>query len=192
MIKLSILIPSTFDRSEMLKSLLNNLSNQIKTCEAEKQVEILTNIDDRTLTIGMKRNLLLMKAKGEYCVFIDDDDEVSDDYVYEILRAINDGSDVINFNGFMSTNGTNKENFEISMHLPYITEVDKYGIKSYKRYSNHLSIIKREIALKIMFPDIRFAEDYEYATKLKNSGLLKTETKIHKNLYHYKFISNKK
>jgi glycosyltransferase involved in cell wall biosynthesis len=192
MIKLSILIPSTFDRAEMLSALLSNLNNQIKICEAEKQVEVLTNIDDRTLTIGMKRNLLLMKAKGEYCVFIDDDDEVSDDYVYEILRAINDGSDVINFNGFMSTNGTNKENFEISMHLPYITEVDKNGVKSYKRYSNHLSIIKREIALKIMFPDIRFAEDYEYATKLKNSGLLKTETKIHKNLYHYKFISNKK
>jgi glycosyltransferase involved in cell wall biosynthesis len=192
MILLSILIPSTFDREEMLFNLLKNLYEQIITEGASRHVEIISDVDDGTLSIGAKRNLLLERASGNFVVYIDSDDEVSNDYLHEVLKAIEQNPDVVSFNGYMSTDGKNKEQFKINKDLLYTTIWDAHGHKTYLRFNNHLSPVKREIALQIKFPDIRFAEDYDYAVRLKNSGLVKTQVYIEKELYHYKYVTNKK
>jgi len=189
--KLSILIPSTHDREYLLGNLLSILKDQIEECDAIKEVVIITDIDNREMSIGMKRQRLIEAAIGEYIVFIDSDDEVSNDYISEILKAIDNNPDVVSFDGFMTTNNENKEAFKIGKDLPYITMTDAYGKKEYLRFNNHLSPMKREIALQIGYKDLRFAEDHDFAFRLKNSGLIKTEYKINKELYHYKYIKNK-
>lgn len=154
------------------------------------EVEILTN-DETEITVGRKRQLLLEKAKGEYVAFIDDDDEVSDMYLSEIIVAIRKEPDVIGFDGFMTTNGKEQRTyFKISKDLPYKGIVEN-GRTVYLRHNNHLSPIKREIALKIGYRDIRHGEDYDYAMRLKQSGLVKTEIYIERNMYHYKYIHEK-
>ena len=40
-------------------------------------------------TIGEKRNWLLEQAKGEYVVFVDDDDLVTNNYVQSIMKRMN-------------------------------------------------------------------------------------------------------
>ena len=191
MIKLSILIPSTFDRKEMLGKLLDNLYDQMLFEAVTPQVEIITDVDDGTLSIGKKRQGMIEKARGEYIVQVDSDDELPNYYIKEILKSIEDNPDVIGFDGYMTTDSKNRENFKISKDLPYTTIWDAYGNKDHLRYNNHLSPIKRNIALKIGFKDMRFAEDYDYAKRLKESGLIKTEVYIHKDMYHYKFNSKK-
>lgn len=188
MIKLSILIPSTFDREQMLGKLLDDLYNQILSESVLAQVEIITDVDDGVLSIGKKRQWMIERAKGEYVVQVDSDDELPNYYVKEILKAIEDNPDVIGFDGHMTHNGGNRENFKISKDLPYTSIWDAHGNKEYLRFNNHLSPIKRELALKIGFKDIRFGEDYDYAKRLKESVLIKTEVYIHKDMYHYKYI----
>jgi hypothetical protein len=39
--------------------------------------------------------------------------------------------------------------------------------------------------------DIRIGEDYAWATAIHNAGLIKSEVKIEKELYHYQFRTNK-
>ena len=108
------------------------------------------------------------------------------------MEAIKQKPDVISFNDYMTTKGTNRENFKIMKDLPYMTISDAHGRKEYLRYNNHLSPVKREIALKIGYKNMKFAEDFDYAKRLKESGLVKTEYYINKDLYHYKYIPDKK
>lgn len=178
---LSILICSLWKRAADFARLLNVLDQQLTN-----DVEILTEIDNGEITTGAKRNKLLEKAKGEYVVFIDDDDLVSETYIKDILEAAKDGNDAIVFKGWVTTNGTNKRYFELSKDFGYVT---LNGI--YYRYPNHIVPIKREIASQFKFPDIVHGEDYDWATQIHKSGLIKTETKIDKELYFYLYKSKK-
>jgi GT2 family glycosyltransferase len=191
MIKLSILIPTTYGRKEMLRELMRHVEHQIKSLSVEDSVEILIDEDGGEASVGSKRQRLLELAKGEMVVHIDSDDWVSDDYIESILLAIESKPDVIGFEGYMTHDGERRENFKISKDLLYITIKDGYGKNEYLRFNNHLSPIKRDIALKIGFKDMKFAEDYDYALRLKESGLIKTEVYIPKDLYHYRYCSKK-
>jgi glycosyltransferase involved in cell wall biosynthesis len=185
MITLSILIPSLHKRVGLLGSLLRDLNQQ-----ATDEVEILTNIDGGEVSTGNKRNQLVNAAKGKYTVFIDDDDVVSSDYIPSILEAAKQDADVIVFNGIMTTDDRNPKKWYISKDLPYKSEM-RNGEEIYLRYPNHIVPIRRSIALQVPFPNKYREEDFDYATKLHTMGLIKTEAKIDKYLYTYKFMQNK-
>lgn len=188
---LSILIPSMFKRAGVLSTMLRNLDHQITSCGAEDKVEVLCKVDNGENSTGKKRNELVMDAKGEWVSFADDDDYLYDGYVSEILKALESNPDVIGLNGFITTNGANMKRWFISKDLNYCAMVDASGLECYHRFNNHLSPVRRSIALQIKYPDVYIGEDYAYACALKESGLIKTEVVIDKPLYLYKFISNK-
>lgn len=136
--------------------------------------------------IGTKRNKLLHQSKGEYIVFIDDDDEVTPNYISLIVEACKSGADCIGISGSITTNGGDKRQWHISKEYgSWYTGSDG----TYYRTPNHISPVKRELALQAGFPEISFGEDAEYSRRLL--PLLKTEVKIEQNIYHYKFIENK-
>lgn len=181
LIKLSILIATMPSRKESFYRLLDSLNYQL--CNTFG-VEILSD-DSMHINVGQKRNSLLLRAKGEYIVFIDDDDEISGDYINLILNAAKFNPDCIGINGFITTNGKNKMQWYISKS--YKRWFTHKGI--YYRTPNHISPVKRLLALEAMFPEIAHAEDYEYSMRLL--PLLKSEYIISEPLYFYKYISNK-
>lgn len=164
----------------MLHALLRQLEAQYTP-----EVEIIVNHKDG-LTTGYKRNELLVRAKGKYTVFIDDDDEVSSSYIPLILEAAKSDPDVICFNGYMTTNGRRKQHFKISKDFEWETKNNIHY-----RFPNHIVPIRAEISRNFAFPDKSFAEDYEWAKLIKDSGRIKTEVRIEKDLYYYKYISRK-
>ena len=105
MMKLSILTPTIPSREKQLKALSEKLANQI----GDLPVEHLILCDNRKRSIGEKRQSLVDIANGEYIAFCDDDDDVSDDYVFEILKAIETKADVITFNQKAIYNGLQSE-----------------------------------------------------------------------------------
>lgn len=179
---LSILICTIPKRKYLLEILVKGLKAQIALCNTD--VEIIP--DPNPGTVGAKRQRLIEKAQGEYVVFIDDDDRVSADYVRSVLYALESKPDVVGFMGFITTNGRYKTHFKISKDCGYETTV-----KGHERFNNHLSPIKRSIALQIGYKDITFQEDYDYAVRLVNSGLIKTERFISKYLYFYQYVTKK-
>ena len=97
-IKLTIGIPSIPSRVRMnLEPMFSRLMTQIAN---RKDVEVVSILDNKSMTIGKKRHLLHKIAQGEYCAIIDDDDDVTTDYVEEVCKAIenNKGVDVIHYN----------------------------------------------------------------------------------------------
>jgi len=91
--KLSILTPTIPGREEKVKALSEKIQSQI----GDLPVEHLIFSDNRKRSIGGKRQALVNIARGQYIAFIDDDDDLTDDYVSEILRATESGADVITF-----------------------------------------------------------------------------------------------
>ena len=85
-------------------------------------------------------------------------------------------------NGTMTTNGRNEERWFIAINNTY---EKRNGI--YYRYPNHITPIKRELAVKIKFPNKTLGEDFDYATALKKAKLLKTEEVIKLPIYHYQY-----
>lgn len=175
MIQLSILIATMPIRASKLANLRQVLDRQL-TDEVEVIIDISMNYN-----IGTKRNHLLSLARGKYIVFQDDDDLISSDYIEKILEACKTDCDCIGISGEISTNGRNYMNWHISKDYGQWFECENI----YYRTPNHISPVKRELALQAGFPEIAFGEDYEYSMRLL--PLLKTEIKIPGILYHYRF-----
>jgi hypothetical protein len=185
--KLSILIPSIHERFTVFNDLVNKLNAQIYSGGFDNSVSIISLIDKRgERTTGDKRNSLIEMSNAEYISFIDDDDMPSNDYVLELMTAIKLNPDVIPINGFMTTNGINPVYWEMALGLPYdSTHVN--GKIIYRRFPNHIACMKRELILPYKFKDLTYGEDYEWAKRINDNKVFKTEVRITKPIYHYVF-----
>lgn len=177
MVKLSILIATMPIRAQKLANL-----RQVLDRELTPEVEVITDIS-MNYNIGTKRNKLLALASGKYVVFIDDDDLISSDYIEKILEACESDCDCIGISGVVTTNGKNEMQWYISKD--YMGWFERKNV--YYRTPNHISPVKRELALAAGFPEIAFAEDFEYSMRLL--PMLKTEIKIPGILYYYRYES---
>lgn len=174
---LSILTCTLYQRKKNFDKLKNHLEQQIKFLP---QVELLANIDSGEKSIGQKRNELLCAAKGEYVVFVDDDDLVSTDYVNSILTAIHyKKPDCCGIEGKIFFN--KKANKKFIHSIQYQNWFEKNNV--YYRCPNHLNPIRKELALAVGFQNLNSGEDHDFSERIK--PLLKTEVYIKKCLYFY-------
>ena len=199
---LSILICSLTERKDSLARLLLSLMRQcgdlvsvdnkrIGECMIQiysfEKVEIIVATDNRTITTGAKRNILLELATGVMVSEIDDDDTPANYYVEEALRAAEQDVDAIAINGHMTTDSKNPIKWFISKDNPYCAARDEQGNEIYLRWHNHISFIRRTIAIQFKFPDICHGEDYDWSKRVHDSGLIQGEAVITKPMYHYDF-----
>ena len=174
--QLSILICHLKNRGEIFKILHEKLTKQITT---PGSVEIIVAEDNGDISIGAKRNKLLSWAIGDYVAFVDDDDDVSDDYVSSILSAVVTSPDCVGIEGIL------KSNFGDMLFRHSIQFQGWYtGVDAFYRTPNHLNPVKRGIAQSIIFPDIQFGEDQRYSDYLQK--MLKTEIYIGHPIYFYR------
>jgi len=181
---LTILIPTITERSAKLQNLLAILDVQCKHFDTP----IITHEDNRELSIGAKRNLLVDKVTTPYCVFIDDDDEVSMDYVELIYEGLQKGIDGVGFKGLMTIDGKNHQEFIHSKEYSYTT-VKKGVTREHYRPLNHLNPMRTEFFKVIPFPEINHGEDTTFCLKLQELELIQTEHFINKHLYIYKYLT---
>lgn len=177
MIQLSILIATMPIRIHKLANLRAVLDRQLTD-----EVEVITDIS-MNYNIGTKRNKLLQLSQGKYIIFIDDDDLVASDYIEKILEACKSECDCIGISGLITTNGVAERQWHISKDYQQWFEREYV----YYRTPNHISPVKRELALAAGFPDISFGEDFEYSMRLL--PMLKTEIKIPGILYFYRYAN---
>lgn len=182
--KLSILVPSVAERrNTFLPKCLDMLYGQLESLpeEQRKEVEILFLIDSKERMLGSKRNNLIDLAQGEYIVFVDDDDRIEPDYISSLLNGIDSGADVITFQASVSLNGGEPK---ICFYSNKYNR-DYNEANSYHRLPNHICCVKKEIALKVPFLNIKKGEDSAYSKQL--NPYLRTQHEIKKVLYHYDY-----
>jgi len=184
--RLSILICSLPDRVNYIKRLKKSLKNQLTP-----EVEVLVDFADRDeKTVGQKRNDLLKQSIGEYVCFIDDDDFVSEDYVRKIIKATDSKPDIVGFNTIITFDGVHPRKVNnSSANESWSHDIGKVPWDLtphpiiYYRTPNHLTPVKRNLALDIGFPTINNEEDKYYSYGLMTK--CKEEVFIDDYLYFY-------
>jgi cellulose synthase/poly-beta-1,6-N-acetylglucosamine synthase-like glycosyltransferase len=176
--KLSILIPTLEERKESLAELRRELDGQV----GKRNVEVLHLSDNRQMTIGQKRNMLLNQSQGEYVAFIDDDDLPSVDYVTKVLNALAKNPDCTSLTGEIVFSDGYSRPFIHS--LRYDRWIDDHGNKVYYRPPNHLNAVRRSIAAQVGFPPWNSGEDRSFSMGIRHH--LKNEGWIDGCIYTYR------
>lgn len=196
-LKLSILIPSLSKRQIMLDHLISDIWHNMNKIGWQNNVdyEIRIDLDHGEELIGTKRNYLLGQSKGQYLMFIDDDDMITEHTFPTIKEGIEKGVDCVSLRGLITIDDGKAEVFEHSIkYKEWKTNSDEEtkltGIR-YLRNPNHLNCIKSSIAKQFQFPNKNFSEDHDWSKLINSSGLLKTEFYHEKIIYLYIYNSNK-
>jgi len=182
MIKLSILVPSVPSRLTTFYPRI--MSELLKQCEKYSDVEIIGLFDNKKRTVGEKRQDLLNLARGEYLVFIDDDDRISDDYISSIMEEIykNPNTDCIVFDCICCINKSD------------LKTLCKYGIEFEYGHTNpektqwtgkpaHTMVYKSAIAKSHLYNSCNFGEDIDWVVRACKD--IREQTRIDKVLYYY-------
>ena len=188
--RLSILICSIPRRLEMLETLING---PLRFAQQHRHVEVLWLGDNKRRSIGAKRNALLSIAQGDFFAFIDDDDDVEQDYLPSILAAIEDNPDAdcivfdtITYNGDTGTKKRNKvgkeygrtETADLVTCPPTHTMVWRTSLIAPVQDCGK-NILRHE------FKDISQGEDVDWVDRVV--PLIKKQVRIDKVLYHYHY-----
>jgi len=189
---LTIAIPSIPSRIRMnLEPLFSRLMAQVGD---RKDVEIISVLDNKSMTIGRKRQLLHKIARGKYCVIIDDDDDVTSDFVKEVCKAIeeNDGVDVIAYDQEAIINGVSflvtsdiKHPCSPFDQLPPRPRDPQGNFIPCKRPPWHWCAWRTELAQQCPFGDSFSGEDTMFVENVVK--IAKTQHKINKMLHVYRW-----
>lgn len=182
---LSILVPTIIGREVQFNKLRDKLIEQIAKYDLSGAVEIIEECDDKKMSIGFKRQILLEKAKGKFIVFIDDDDDVHDNYckiLCDVIKSDN-SIDAIGFLQHCIINGG--EPMLASLSNKWDNWAENVEEFKYVRTPFFPTPMLKEYALAIGYKDIRYEEDRDFATRLKHSGLIKNEYFVSEIMYYY-------
>tara|TARA_R110002020_G_C16317913_1_gene774485 strand:+ start:1422 stop:2048 length:627 start_codon:yes stop_codon:yes gene_type:complete len=173
-IKLSILILSIPSRFHFLKPLMEKLEKQIGN---RQDVEILSIMDNKSFGISEKRNELLKLARGSHLAWIDDDDDVADNYVDRLTETIekNPDVDVISFNQICYLEGMEAKVFA-QMGNPHeevvLSHTDPTRYKDTLRPPYHWCVWKTSLAQSedfksdVLIPGSDVGEDFDWLNRL--------------------------
>jgi len=180
---LSVLIPTLQSRAEALARLLGHLNAQREQHGLGGDVEVLTLRDGGEESVGRKRNRLVEQAAGDFVAFVDDDDDVSDDYLPLICDALRGHSDIdcVGIRGVITFRGRHPQTFIHSLrYRDYFKRGDTYFRPPY-----HLNPMRRAVALRYRFEEVNYGEDVEWALRLCRDGALQSELFIDSPIYFY-------
>ena len=176
----TIMICTIPSRQTMFDKLMQRIKRLIENSSIK--IEIVTDCST-DISIGIKRTLLLSRALGKYSCFIDDDDDITDEYfkIYEDVIASGIDYDCASLNGIYYVDGVEIKPFYHSIDNNSWFETEK----AYYRFPNHLNLIKTKISRNIYFNDLNHGEDFYFSQNLFNRKILKKEYKQDKIQYLY-------
>lgn len=193
---LSILILSIPERIKALERLYSKIEAQIKKEQLNQRVEILTLIDNRVSTIAEKRNALLKVHNGSHLAFVDDDDDISNNYIRSICSTLQKTPDldVVTFNQKCLINGKNLDvTFGVNNTHEGLKLQSETSYKPIKRPPYHICVWKSNLAKTECFRHVvtdhgQSYEDIDWCIRLYPR--IKTHWHIPEVLHFYNYDQN--
>lgn len=178
--KLTLAIPTVSGREEQFDKLYEFCQKQAEGL----QVEVIYLKDNKEMSIGAKRQRLYEMSKGEWTVMIDDDDWISDDYVVQVLAALDHNPDCVGYIEDCDIDGR-KEKSSISKEW---TKWYTYGRNHYR--TPYFKVpIRTSLCLQAGVADIRFGENHEFSRRIH--PMIKTEVYLDIPMYYYRRVTKR-
>ncbi len=182
--KLGVLIPTLDERIDLFNRLTVELSKQMLEFDPGDNVCFIWYRDNKEMTTGAKRNILIEMAverKCEYIAFHDDDDMPGPTYIKRGLEVAESGMDCSELWGEIYFNGKKGMPFHHYLGCTHAWQDDK----KYHRFPNHLNFMKLDLVKDFKFQDKVFGEDMTWAEEINNAEIFKTMMPIPEVIYHY-------
>lgn len=183
----SILVPTLGERRPLFERLMAGLLPQVDPYAG--RVRVVGWYNNGSPSLPQIRQTMVERASTEYISFVDDDDLVSQDYVAEIVGALDQDPDYVGFQVQCYSDGAP---IGVAYHsLEFNRWVNLTG--RYERDISHLNPIRRRHALRANFAKTRpgGAEDRAWADQLRRAKVLRTQVVIPRILYHYLYSTGK-
>lgn len=184
------MIPAVLDR--LGSRLLEDLQRQVASLPTEqREVEILALYDNRKRSTGLKRQVLLDAAQGQFVTCLDDDDGVAPDYMERVVGAISENPDidVIVFNSSSSLNG--EPPFTVIPGIEFENEQcrkdDSGRWVDIHRKPWHWNVWNARLAKTAKFPDGYIDDDWFWLRQMMPH--VKNQHRIHAVLHFYQYNS---
>ena len=174
----SVLIPTIPGREQNLHSLISTLREKATRLAPELRLEICVDFDNKESSIGTKRQRLLDRASGKYLCFVDDDDNITDEYVEDVLAMFRGEFHTMRLRGQMR-----EYNFVHSTAVKLSDPMAANGV--FQRPPNHLNPMLADIAKLIRFKNAIYGEDLDWTISLARSGFIQTEYRSEDGRVHY-------
>ena len=196
--KISIVVPMYNTEKLFFKELIDSLKNQTyknwELCLAdgsEVPNELLKDyMDDgrikysflnSNLGISENTNAAIKMATGDYIGFLDHDDILSQDALFEVVRAINENKNVDFIYSDEDKIDENNERFE-----PYFKPDFSPETLECNNYITHFVVVKKDLLNEVGYLDSAFngAQDFDFV--LRATSKAKNVVHISKILYHWR------
>jgi glycosyltransferase involved in cell wall biosynthesis len=189
MVKFSILVSTVPRRvNTFFPALMTKFLAQV---ENRPDIEILGFFDNKKRSVGQKRNELLRMAQGEFLTFIDDDDDVPDDYVAIVMDCLykNPAADCVVYDCITTINGdpAQRTYSKYGIEFEYGQVPDPTGAYQYQWRGKpaHTMVWKSDIAKRHLYKDANYGEDVDWVVRACTE--IKNQVRLDKVLYYYNF-----
>jgi hypothetical protein len=174
----SVLIPTIVGRETSLRTLLESVREKVARIAPDLRVEYCIELDNREMSVGMKREKLLQKANGKYMSFIDDDDNITDAYIEDLLATIRGNYHVMRLRGEIRP-----YTFTHSVENKITDNMARGDV--FVRPPNHLNPMMTDVAKLIHFGNAVRGEDLDWTIRLARAGYLTNEYQSDPSRIHY-------
>ena len=177
----SVLIPSVPSRHVQACALFDKISQQAEGFD----VEVLMLCDNKRRSVGLKREALVQISRGDYVAFVDDDDDVADDYIASIVphakRLAGSTVDVIIFDTLVTLNDGPDVICRHDLGFPN----EQYNPAGFRRPPWQMHAWCGPLARTTPFPDLNCGEDWPWCEAMLKH--VRGAYKIYRVLHHYRF-----
>ncbi len=196
--KISIIVPMYNTEKLFFKELIDSLKNQTyknwELCLADgsevpnellkdymDDVRIKYSFLNSNLGISENTNAAIKMATGDYIGFLDHDDILSQDALFEVVRAINENKNVDFIYSDEDKIDENNERFE-----PYFKPDFSPETLECNNYITHFVVVKKDLLNEVGYLDSAFngAQDFDFV--LRATSKAKNVVHISKILYHWR------
>jgi len=166
---LSVIMLTVPEREHQFNLIRNKVSKQITECNlihpSLGKVEIIEVNSKKFIyggkSIGAKRQEGMDKAKGKYVIWLDDDDNISPDYIETLLRMAQSDADVLTFN-----NLSKFENYWMIVNMSLNNKEDEQAKPGFiKRRPYTICAWKKETIKKVKWIDDNINEDVSFISE---------------------------
>lgn len=174
----TFLIPTIAGRETSLQRLMSSIHEKMSRLAPQLRYTITLAFDNREMSVGMKRQNLLQGAEGKYSAFIDDDDEITDEYIEDLTQTIQGSYPVMRLRGQIGP-----YTFTHSLENTLKDPMARGNV--FVRPPNHLNPMMTDIAKLIPFRDAVRGEDLDWTIRLAQTGFLTHEYRREDSRIHY-------
>lgn len=183
---LTISIPTVSGRESKFGKLMAEAERQKSQLESPNWVEIIYEKDNKEISIGAKRDMLLRRSRGLFTQMIDDDDMPSKDALFTFTWIIRNKPNITHIGFIEDCTFNGKDQTPVDRSAKY----DKWGdnVNGFKhvRTPDNKNPIRTTLCIAAGgYADMRYGEDEEFSKRILK--YLTNEAYVNRAMYHYRY-----